>query len=85
IKKQYRGGLYAACTVPAVTYDNWNLLKEWCQKNDLIEFDWECRVTPPATNQNWVLEEILNYRGETSDNIIPLQIDLLLPIKEKSK
>ncbi|MCL2775698.1 MAG: effector binding domain-containing protein, partial [Oscillospiraceae bacterium] len=28
IKKQYRGGLYAACTVPAVTYDNWNLLKE---------------------------------------------------------
>lgn len=84
-KKQFHGGLYAAHTIPVGAYDEWNLLKDWCERNDLITFDWANRVTPVTTEQNWVIEELLNYRGENIDNTMPLQVDLLLPIKKSTE
>jgi DNA-binding transcriptional MerR regulator len=84
VKRQFHGGLYAAHTIPMGAYDEWTLLKEWAAGSDFYTIDWECRVTPELTAQDWVLEESLNYRGESPDDYLaPLQVDLLLPIKEK--
>ena len=83
VKSKFNGGLYAAHTIPVGFYSEWTLLKEWVKDKGHYIFDDKCRVVPEITNQEWVLEEILNYRGESPDNYItPMQVDLLLPIKE---
>lgn len=85
MRRHFRGGLYAAHNISMGEYEDWSLLKEWGNSgNENYEIDWSSRVTPDLPDRNWVLEEILNYNGELAgDYIAPLQVDLLLPIKEK--
>ncbi len=84
IKRHFEGGLYASYTIPCGAYDEWVLLKEWVREQNDIEADWVCRTTPQTTNQEWVLEEELDYHGVVTENHSgPRQVDLLLPIKRK--
>lgn len=86
IKRQFNGGLYASYTIPCGAYDEWVLLKDWVHKQSDIKTDWTCRSTRDTTNQEWVLEEVLNYHGiVTGNHIGQQQVDLLLPIKEEEK
>lgn len=83
IKRQFYGGLYASYTIPCGAYDEWPLLKQWVLEQKDILTDWSCRSVPETTNEEWVLEEILNYHGlVTGNHPGGQQVDLLLPIKK---
>jgi DNA gyrase inhibitor GyrI len=80
-KKHFPGGMYAAHMIPMGAFEEWGWLYDWVQKSDKYEYnpgEQEC--------MNGCLEEQLNYisyiqvkQGETFE----LQLDLLMPIKEK--
>jgi len=82
-KKRFEGGLYAAHMIPMGAFEEWGWLGQWVRNNDKYEYNGS------GDNDNmfgW-LEEHLNYKNNVSkfvdgryDNI---QLDLLIPIKEK--
>ncbi|MCL2404400.1 MAG: effector binding domain-containing protein [Defluviitaleaceae bacterium] len=79
-KKYFCGGLYAAHMIPAGAFEEWGWLMKWVLSNAKYEFngDWN------NPNQWGCLEETLNYtnriKSAQSDG---LQLDLLVPIKER--
>ncbi len=85
VKKHFEGGLYAAHMIPMGAFEEWGWLWDWAHNNErylpnILDDGGEC--------MNGLLEEHLNYRNNVSnfkggvyDNI---QLDLLIPIKEKS-
>lgn len=84
VKKQFKGSLYAAYTIPFGEWDAWMKLHEWVCNNEYYDFNW-------GTIEGvcgWI-EEHLNYwnwyasgfsMGEV-DNF--RQIDLMIPIKKR--
>ena len=82
-KKQFKGGLYAAHMIPMGNFHEWEWLWEWAHNNPNYEpnienDDGECMYG--------LLEEHLNYINHVNlHNTEPegLQLDLLIPIKEK--
>ena len=85
IKKQFEGGLYAAHMIPFGNFEGWGWLSEWVQNNTKYEGNsgtkgYECM---------WgLLEEHLNYINHvTLPETEPegMQLDLLYPIKERTK
>lgn len=83
IKKQFTGGLYAAHMIPMGAFEEWNQLYEWVNNHETYEIVWG----DPAC-MNGFMEEHLNamhhylWSHEECDH--KLQLDLLIPIKEKS-
>lgn len=85
-KKQFKGGLYAAHMIAMGNFHEWAWLGEWLEKSEAYEGDFAPRYTPndPAKFADPAMEEQLNainhLRGKNFDT---LQLDLLLPVKEK--
>lgn len=82
-KKYFNGGLYAAHMIPMGAFEEWGWLWKWVENSEKYEFnlgDPEC--------MDGLMEEHLNYiniymlSGEELDKI--MQLDLLIPIKEKN-
>lgn len=83
VKKQFKGGLYAAHMIPMGAFDEWQLLSKWVEENDKYEF----RFSDDDGMCGGCLEEHLNYVNyvlRPSDKPYDLQLDLLIPIKEKN-
>ncbi|MGI6769146.1 MAG: effector binding domain-containing protein [Bacilli bacterium] len=82
VKKHFEGGLYCAHTIFMGNFDEWFKLLDWVQNSLHYELDFKSEI--PETE---CLEEHLNsinkYKCSPDDNTI--QIDLLLPIKEKAR
>lgn len=79
-KKQFAGGLYCAYTIPMGSFDEWFKLYDWAQNNDRYELNFKEQII-----ERECIEEHLNYINKfmlTPDDIT-IQIDLLLPIKDK--
>lgn len=85
VKRTFIGGLYAAHVLRTWDFEDWRLLKEWVGASDKYDNDWDSpRWVSPETSVGQGFEETLNFynytqKGEMKD----LQLDLLLPIKEK--
>jgi len=85
VKKQFKGGLYAAHMIPMGAFEEWHWLWEWASNHSKYEMalgDQEC--------MDGLLEEHLNYINlymlpddEEFDKLS--QLDLLIPIKERTK
>lgn len=80
-KRQFAGGLYCAYMIPMGSFDEWFKLYEWAQNNDKYELNFKDEVT-----ERECMEEHLNYINKfmLSPDDASIQIDLLLPIKEKN-
>ena len=81
-KKVFSGGLYAAYMIPFGAFEMWDALNRWVSESERYEYrgDWN-----GDTMFDW-LEEHINYvthvrlgNSEPED----LQLDLLIPIREK--
>ncbi len=81
IKKYFSGGLYAAHMIPMGAFEEWEWLSDWVGRSDKYDFNYgkpEC--------MSHCLEEHLNYINyvcRPENNPYELQLDLLIPIKEK--
>lgn len=80
-KRQFAGGLYCAYMIPMGSFDEWVKLYEWAQNHDKYELNFKDEVT-----ERECMEEHLNYINKfmLSPDDASIQIDLLLPIKEKN-
>ncbi|MEA4890431.1 MAG: effector binding domain-containing protein [Clostridiaceae bacterium] len=83
VKKQFRGGLYAAHMIPIGSFEEWEWLYDWVKQSDQYLAD----LGDPEC-MDGCLEEHLNYfhyvnlaKNEPYD----LQLDLLMPIKQKKE
>jgi DNA-binding transcriptional MerR regulator/DNA gyrase inhibitor GyrI len=82
-KKQFPGGLYAAHMIPMGAFEEWQWLYEWAVNHEKYEIVWgepEC--------MHGCLEEHLNAMHhylwpDNEDFDRRLQLDLLIPIREK--
>ena len=81
VKKQFKGGLYAAHMIPMGAFEEWSWLSEWVANSDKYE------VNPGAAEcMCGCLEEHINYINYVKlpkNASYDLQLDLLIPIKEK--
>ncbi|MHC1694335.1 MAG: effector binding domain-containing protein [Eubacteriales bacterium] len=84
IKKYFTGGLYAAHMIPMGAFEEWGWLWDWAHNNEKYDAD---IINDNGQCMNGLLEEHLNYKNNVGklldsryDNI---QLDLLIPIKEK--
>ncbi|MFV0394804.1 MAG: MerR family transcriptional regulator [Coprobacillaceae bacterium] len=86
-KKHFKGGLYAAHAITFGQFDHWDLLNQWLHDDGRYEFDFSDKRCEPSNNDmDTALEEPLNFINMINNpnfNIENLQLDLLLPIKEK--
>jgi Predicted transcriptional regulators len=84
-KKYFAGGVYAAHMIPIGAFDEWALLSDWLEKSDRYEYN----GNGSPDNMFDSLEEALNYVNRPSvhdaEGEKNLQLDLLIPIKEKQK
>lgn len=83
-KKKFDGGLYAAHMIPMGAFEEWHTFYEWVNKNDNYDFNFgvhECMDGLMEEHLNYV--NIYNLSNEEIDKI--MQLDLLIPIKEKMK
>lgn len=82
IRKQFAGGLYCAYMIPMGSFDEWFKLYDWAQNNDKYELNFKEKIT-----ERECMEEHLNYINKylLSPADSSIQVDLLLPIKEKNQ
>lgn len=80
-KKKFKGGLYAAHMIPIGAFEEWQWLADWVKQNHKYEM-----IPGDPENMFGWLEEHLNYvnyvqlpKNEPYD----LQLDLLIPIRER--
>lgn len=88
VKRTFDGGLYAAHVLRAWDFQDWRLLKEWVNASDKYDNDWDSpRWISPETVTGQGFEETLNFYNfiQKGSKMEDLQLDLLFPIKEKSK
>ncbi len=82
-KKHFPGGLYAAHMIPIGNFNEWEWLFDWVGRSDTYEFAGDMQ---DSEHMHGLLEEHLNYYNHIHlENVEPenLQLDLLLPIREK--
>lgn len=82
VRKQFAGGLYAAVMIPFGAFDVWERLGQWVKNSAQYEYNGSWN---PDHMFGW-LEEHLNYVNHVMlENTEPegLQLDLLMPVKEK--
>lgn len=84
VKKQFTGGLYGAHMIPMGAFEEWNWLYEWANTHEKYEIAWgapEC--------MHGFIEEHLNvihhYLWSHEESEQQMQLDLLIPIKERAK
>ena len=86
-KKYFSGGLYAAHGIMLGEWDRWNLLWQWIENSNRFDFNLD-----KAAGMDGMMEEHLNPQNyfkwrkmpdAYKDPSVILQIDLLIPIKEK--
>ncbi len=83
VKKTFPGGLYGAHMIPMGAFDEWQRLFEWGRRHEKYEIAWG-----NPTCMSGFLEEHLDamhhylWSHEMCDR--QLQLDLLLPIREKA-
>ena len=84
VKKLFTGGLYGAHMIPIGAFEEWNWLYEWADTHEKYEIAWgipDC--------MHGFMEEHLNaihhylWSHEECDQL--LQLDLLIPIRERTK
>ncbi len=87
VRREFRGGLYAAHVLRAWDFQDWRRLKEWVNASDLYENDWGSpRWVSAETPTGQGFEETLNFYNfirKHNSEMSYLQLDLLFPIKEK--
>ncbi len=87
IKRTFTGGLYAAHMIKMGDFDHWPLLGEWVAGSEKYEYDGHSvRCEPYEDDMDRCLEEQLNYWGNVQNPDFKngdMQLDLLVPIKEK--
>jgi DNA-binding transcriptional MerR regulator/DNA gyrase inhibitor GyrI len=84
-KKFFAGGLYAAHMIAMGNFNEWEWLFEWVNKNEKYEFAGDMK---DQEHMCGLLDEHLNYVSHIDlDNTEPedLQLDLLMPVKERSE
>jgi DNA-binding transcriptional MerR regulator len=86
IRREFRGGMYAAHVLTNWDFHDWRLLSDWVNSSDKYDNDadsprWESKETVSCGG----IEETLNYSGFVQHNgeMKYMQLDLLFPIKEK--
>jgi len=79
-KKHFPGGMYCAHMIPIGAFDEWALLSDWIEKDNA---KYVYRGTGNPDNMFDSLEECLNYPGHIEGSWDNVQLDLLIPIKEK--
>ncbi|MDR0324897.1 MAG: effector binding domain-containing protein [Oscillospiraceae bacterium] len=79
-KKRFEGGLYCAHMIPIGAFDEWALLSKWLENSGKYEF----RGKGCPSNMFDSLEECLNYVNHVGKDWSQVQLDLLIPIKEKA-
>ena len=79
VKKHFNGGMYCAHMIPIGAFEEWALLEKWMSESPKYEYNGKgC-----PSNMFDSLEECLNYVNcydKPWDNV---QLDLLIPIREK--
>ncbi len=87
VRREFRGGLYAAHVLRAWDFQDWRRLKEWVEANDKYDNDWgSSRWESAETDCGQGFEETLNlynFIQKHNTEMSYLQLDLLFPIKEK--
>lgn len=84
-KKQFDGGLYAAHMIAMGNFNEWEWLFDWVNKSEKYEFAGNMQ---DQEHMCGLLDEHLNYVSHVNlDNTEPedLQLDLLMPVRERSK
>lgn len=84
-KKHFVGGLYAAHMIAMGNFNEWEWLLDWVDKSEKYEFAGDMQ---DQEHMCGLLEEHLNYVNHTYlNNTEPedLQLDLLMPIRERIK
>ncbi len=82
VRKHFEGGLYAAYMIPFGAFEEWGRLAEWVHTSKTYEY----HGSSDPSNMFDSLEEHLNYINHVAlEDTEPegLQLDLLIPIKEK--
>ncbi|KPU44314.1 HTH-type transcriptional regulator HmrR [Oxobacter pfennigii] len=85
IKKHFTGGLYAAHMIQMGNFNEWEWLLDWVNKNEKYQFAGDMQ---DQEHMCGLLEEHLNYLSHAyMNNTEPedLQLDLLMPVKERLK
>lgn len=84
VKKRFEGGMYAAHMIPFGAFEEWEWIVQWVCENP----DYEPRWGDPAC-MNGLIEEHLNSVGlaqlGSAEWHKRLQLDLLVPIKPRTK
>ena len=83
-KKHFDGGLYAAHMIAMGNFNEWEWFFHWVNQSEKYEFAGDMR---DQEHMCGLLDEHLNYVNHVSlDNSEPedMQIDLLMPIRERS-
>ena len=87
VRREFRGGLYAAHVLRAWDFQDWRRLNEWVNASDKYDNDWGSpRWESPETVFGQGFEETLNFNNfiqKHNSEMSYLQLDLLFPIKEK--
>ena len=87
VRREFRGGLYAAHVLRAWDFQDWRRLKEWVEISDRYDSDWGSpRWESAETDCGQGFEETLNlyyFIQKHNAEMSYLQLDLLFPIKEK--
>ncbi|MPM08308.1 hypothetical protein SDC9_54620 [bioreactor metagenome] len=84
-KKQFAGGLYAAHMIAMGNFNEWEWLFDWVNKSEKYAFAGDMQ---DQEHMCGLLDEHLNYVSHVNlDNTEPedLQLDLLMPVRERSK
>lgn len=82
-KKQFCGGLYAAHMIKFGNFNEWDPFLEWIIKDERYEFAGDLQ---DQEHMCGLLEEHLNFYSHVEQpdlDLEQLQLDLLIPIKEK--
>ncbi|HOG01060.1 MAG TPA: effector binding domain-containing protein [Clostridia bacterium] len=81
VKKRFEGGLYCAHTIPMGAFEEWERLYVWSLNNDRYELDFRGPV-----EECECMEEHLDYihKHMLPPDDASVQLDLLLPIREKA-
>lgn len=81
-KRFFEGGLFAAHMIPMGNFHEWEWLLDWVKDNEKYDFAGDMS---DQQHMCGLLEEQLNYVTHVNQGVNPedLQLDLLMPIKER--
>ncbi len=87
IKREFKGGMYAAHVLRTWDFDDWRKLGEWVNNSEKYDNDWGApRWESKETVAGQGFEETLNFYNyiKNGAKMEDMQLDLLFPIKEKA-